>query len=341
MSNFCSNCGSELNDSKFCPNCGSSVSGASDSGNNTNTSAAVNNASTASFPTGKPKHNVCDWIIMLFSAAFIILSCVSWFSVTIPFDESHSFNLFSLNGFISALDSEGSYSFITTIIVIAAVISIAFSALSILQAFRRKRAFKCFFIASTAAAVAAIVALCIVSVVKGIIISELEDSGAELFGEMLTGLFSCTFAPKLLTALGLIGAFLTEYGFRFFATELGDVPSIGSNLSRVSSVEGLSDIKGKTYKSAYCSPNDTKGVYTATLNKRYARFKCFAYVPSNCQSSGFTEITITSDGKELYTQAISKEAQRVHINLNISGCVHFEIKADGNICYIGDPKFYQ
>lgn len=340
MSNFCSNCGTELGDLKFCPSCGASAENTQNSGNNT--SAGANNTSPVILPHGKPRYNACDIIIMAASLIFIILSLLGWFSVTIPFDETYSIGIFSLNNFISAIDTGGDLSLIPNLIVIAVIISIVFSVVSFLKALKRKRAAKSFSIASMGALIAAIIALAAASTVKAMLIEELDSSGVGLLGEMLVNLFECTFAPKLMIALGLIGAFFAEYGIRLFSTELGDVPVIGSNLSMASTVESLSDSKGKTYKAAYC-PTDTTGVYTATLNKRYVRFNCFAYVPANCSANGSATVTITADGKPLYTQEIAKDAQRVHINLNIKGCVHFEIKIinGSNLCYLGDPKFYQ
>lgn len=131
---------------------------------------------------------------------------------------------------------------------------------------------------------------------------------------------------------------------------LKDMKSIGKSPA---TTNYLADNYGNRYGSAIYNNVYPKESFEYLLNMKYSRFKCTLYVPEGYTFNQEIIMTITADGKQVYTSpAMTKVSPPVEVNVPITGCNDFKISfseygaAEGKaynwptVC-LADAGFYQ
>jgi hypothetical protein len=120
---------------------------------------------------------------------------------------------------------------------------------------------------------------------------------------------------------------------------LKDMTNIGKELA---SARKLVDNYGNSYGSAfYASYYEATAEYL--LNMKYSKFRGTLYIPEGTASNGTSSLTITADGKQIYTSPIlDKTSAPIQIDVNVTGCNDLKITFQGNFHFcLADAGFYQ
>lgn len=124
---------------------------------------------------------------------------------------------------------------------------------------------------------------------------------------------------------------------------LKDMTSIAG---RYRAENNLTDNYGNSYSSAHSLYANTDLEYL--LNMQYTRFRGVLYVPEGSKSDYTCVVTITADGKQIYSSPqISKTTAPINLDINVTGCNDLKINCDKkylnnylSVC-LADAGFYQ
>ena len=110
----------------------------------------------------------------------------------------------------------------------------------------------------------------------------------------------------------------------------------------------LKDNYGNTYGTAFRTNTgyaSEKDPYEYLLNMKYSRFKGTLYVPEGESSNNTVVVTISADGRQIYTSPIiDKTSSPINIDVNVTGYNDIKIEFQGSnnfeVC-LADAGFYQ
>ncbi|MBQ3404105.1 MAG: NPCBM/NEW2 domain-containing protein [Oscillospiraceae bacterium] len=124
---------------------------------------------------------------------------------------------------------------------------------------------------------------------------------------------------------------------------LKDMTSISDKFT---TCDNLVDNYGTSYGSALKSTVYYGGTFEYLLNMKYTHFKGTLYVPEGTTYDKSTVITITADGKQIYTSPVmDKTSSPVHFDVNVTGYndvkIEFPDSARQLMLSVGDAGFYQ
>lgn len=126
---------------------------------------------------------------------------------------------------------------------------------------------------------------------------------------------------------------------------LKDMTNIGTWKSSLRSQSKLADNYGNTYGSALYFDYWEGGTSEYLLNMKYSRFRGTLYVPKGVSSDYEAVLTITADGRQIYSSPVmTKASQPAYIDVNVTGCNDFKIewgKYSDDILSLADAGFYQ
>lgn len=122
---------------------------------------------------------------------------------------------------------------------------------------------------------------------------------------------------------------------------LKDMTNIGDPMV---SADKLVDNYGNSYGSAMKFDFANKCTSEYLLNMKYTRFKCTLYVPEGYTHEQTGVVTITADGKQIYSSPqIGKTTAPINVDVNVTGCNDFKLSCSkwSTIPYFADAGFYQ
>ena len=127
---------------------------------------------------------------------------------------------------------------------------------------------------------------------------------------------------------------------------LKDMTPLNGNRHRpaIASPSQLTDKYGNSYGSAIISFDG--GVHEYLLNMKYSHFKGTLYIANSETYGGSSTMTITADGKQIYTSSpMTISSRPISVDVDITGCndiiISFSADSSGRGIYLADAGFYQ